>query len=197
MKKLLLTMLVMFVGFYMIKYFSSVYSADVAFEEGQKYMSAGDYETALLKANKSIRLNPMEPNYYRGRAKVYLAYLVEVNNRDSQKILKQAALEDLKTAYSLNPHNLVTIRNSIPLYYFLAAEDLTRPGNEDNVDEEFLPETIYFYKLVKDISPDDVGVYVLLAKYEKRLGLFEAYQESVEKVRELRPDLLEWHESFK
>ena len=76
-------------------------------------------------------------------------------------------------------------------------KEFTLSVSNENIDQAFLPETKNFYEKIKNISPNDAGVYVLLAKYEKRLGLNDEYNASVKIVEELRPDLLEWHENFK
>jgi hypothetical protein len=105
--------------------------------------------------------------------------------------------EDLKKAEDLNPDNLVTLRNSIPLYYFLAVEDVFLRSGPDNLDQEYSSETIAFYEKIKERYWSDVGVILSVAKYEKRLGLTDEYRKSVNRVRELRPDLLDWHESLR
>ncbi|OGC68951.1 hypothetical protein A2415_04085 [candidate division WWE3 bacterium RIFOXYC1_FULL_39_7] len=197
MKKLILSVIILIISFWSAQYFMRIYSADVLYESSQRYLAAEEYEDALRTASLAIKKNPLEPNYYRGRAKVYIGFLADTQNRESQLLFKTAALEDLKKAYKLNPKNLVTIRNSVPLYYFLAAEDLTQPGSKENIDEAFLSEAANFFEKTKLAFPNDVGVFTLIAKYEKRLGLEKQYEESKARVQQLRPDLLEWHENFR
>ena len=107
--------------------------------------------------------------------------------------LKKLALNDLQTAQNLNPNNLVTLRNVVPLYYFLAIEDLEKPADGKNIDPEFIEATKDYFTMMHSYSPTDVGIYALLAKYEKRLGLNELYEQSVGRIKILRPDLLEWY----
>lgn len=194
--KYLSILIIIFSSFLMMKTFHRLYTADIHFEKSQDLLALSDFDGALYFANSAVEKNPLEPNYYRGRAKVYIASLPSI---PEGKVFayKVRALTDLKQAYDLNPNNIVTIRNSIPLYYFLAANDLSKPASPKNVDPNFLPITNGFYQKVKNRFPNDVGFYVLLAKYQKRLNLVEGYAESADKIEDLRPDLFDWYEGLK
>ncbi|MFZ2663843.1 MAG: hypothetical protein WAX66_00560 [Patescibacteria group bacterium] len=171
-----------------------VYIADIYFKKSQVLLKIGDGEDSLLYANKSVSLNPFEPNYYRGRAKVNTVRLVSI---DSTGDMKEFILFDLQRALDLNPSNLVTIRNSIPLYYFLAVKDLNTGSGVGNIDEGYISYTKEFFRNTKNSYWNDAGVISSVAKYEKKLGLVDEYEESVERIKELRPDLLEWNDSFR
>jgi len=54
-----------------------------------------------------------------------------------------------------------------------------------------------FFQNTKDKYWHDAGVISTIAKYEKRLSFLTEYQESVNRIKEIRPDLLEWHPSFR
>ena len=88
------------------------------------------------------------------------------------------AIADLETAHRMNPRNLVVLRDSIPIYALLT---------------EYPERTAAAFKFLQKYLSDDVGVAVLLAKYEKNLGLDESYKASLRRIKLLRPDLLEWH----
>ena len=176
----------------LMKSFWQTVSADEAYVDSQKVLKTADYERAIKYANTSITKNPNEPRYYYGRAKAYLATTVALNSEDTTKV-KEKALRDLQTAQELNPSNLVTLRNMVPLYYFLASKDLKASPSASNVDQLHLSTTQNYYRDFKNYSPNDVGLYALAAKYEKRLGLMQDYQESIRNVKRLRPDLLEWY----
>jgi hypothetical protein len=45
----------------------------------------------------------------------------------------------------------------------------------------------------KKVYPNDLGLIVLFAKYEKKLELRESYKESIERIKTLRPDILTWY----
>jgi hypothetical protein len=181
---------------YLMTMFYNYYIADVNYQKSTRYIIAGEMSKALDAANKSIELNPLEPNYHRMHARVLINFLPK-QPPEVQKQLKKIVLHDLETAYGLNPKNLVTIRNLVPLYYFVAAENILIGATPENVDEEFLPYARDFYNLHKHYSPNDVGVYALIAKYEKRLNLVKEYGDSVKRVAVLRRDLLDWYEAFK
>jgi len=195
-KRLIVIIPIIAISFTALRTFLGLYVADVYFEKSQDALQGRQLDKAIEFANLAVDRNPLEPNYYRGRAKVYIVSLLGLDEKTAF-LIKNNALSDLQEAYKLNTHNLVTIRNVIPLYYFLAAKDLSKPASTDNVDERFLPVTRDFYRKIKDVSPNDVGVCVLLAKYEKRLGLMDDYEESIQKIKDLRPDLLQWNPSLR
>ncbi|EKE00223.1 MAG: hypothetical protein ACD_22C00072G0006 [uncultured bacterium] len=178
-----------------VKQFATIYSADVDFKLSQEYLNSGDFMTGLSYANSAVEKNPNEPMYLRNRAKVYILGSSGLD-AEANFTLKTLALSDLQNAYKLNPENLATIRNVVPLYYFLSVQDLTKPVTADNLDYKFLAYTKDFFIQNKNISPNDVGIYVLMAKYENKLQMHGELTSSLEKIKQLRPDLLEWHESL-
>ncbi|HSX39008.1 MAG TPA: hypothetical protein VLI92_00205 [Candidatus Saccharimonadales bacterium] len=196
MKKFLLITLVTALYLFAMLHFAAIYFADINNTSAQSLLSQGDYQSALVQATQAIEKNPQEPLYYRGRAKVWIAQLSTADETQRQ-IIKRLALKDLQDAYNLNPKNLATIRNEVVLYFFLANGDLNIPTGLSNLDSAYLKIAQDFYRKVQNISPNDVGIYVLLARYEKRLGLTEDYNKNVEVVKRLRPDLLEWNDAFK
>lgn len=159
----------------------------------EKHFSNGNNEESLVSINKSIDYNNKEPNYYRHKAKVYLAATTSQMGEQERNSLKNLALTDLETSFDLNQHNLATVRNNVPLYFFLANKNLNEPTSEENLDKDYLEYTRKYFAYTKRFTPNDVGTFVATAKYEKRLNLKEEYNYSLNKIRELRPDLLEWH----
>lgn len=191
MKKLIIILGIILYTITLI-HFVNTYTADINFKKSQRLISKKKVESALKNVDKAISKNPLEPKYYWGRAKILLTATAG-ESEEIKKNLKEHALKDMKKAYALNENNLVTIRNLVPLYYFIAARDVNLPYGPDNIDENYLEVTKKYYKGIKNVSPNDAGVYTLLAKYEKRLNLDAAYEESINNIIQLRPDLLEWH----
>lgn len=185
MKKFIYILLIWVVTVLIWRLLENIYSADVLYERSQLYLARGDIEMASNLADKSIRNNGFEPNYYRGRAKVHIVGAINTNGNLSD-IEKEKVLSDLKKAVSLNPDNLVTLRNVIPLYYFLA-----------EIDGKYFAATHDYFRQVKHKFSDDAGVVSSIAKYERKMGLTEEFNESVKIIRKLRPDLLDWYESFR
>lgn len=175
-----------------LKIFWNAVGADESYIDSQRALKESNFERALLYANKSIEKNSREPRYYYGRAKVYLGS----TTTGKITVNKDKALADLQKAQELNPKNLVTLRNVVPIYYFLSIFDLSRVDATNNLDEKYFTATKEFYSDLKNYSPTDVGINVLLAKYEKRLGMEQEYKESLEIVERLRPDLMDWHPSL-
>jgi tetratricopeptide (TPR) repeat protein len=175
--------------------FVKMYAADVAFTHSQALVSSGQITDALAEANKAVAENPLEPNYYRGRAKVELVETALVEHNDVLPI-KVQMLADLRKAYELNPNNLVTLRNLMPLYYYLALKDLSRSDvttAADNIDQNFFAVSKNFLETTKTRFPNDAGVWLLAARYEKKLGMSTEFEASRAHVRQLRPDLLDWN----
>lgn len=169
------------------------YSADAHYEKSQHQIDSGDYYEALESINSALTLNPYEPNYYRGRARINVISLSVVQEEFIPEIKKEIQ-DDLIHAYILNPDNLVTMRNLVPLYYFIATKDITVREDSANLDPEYLENTKSFIQRLKDRFVNDAGVYVLVARYEKRLGLTKEFGDSVKRINVLRPDLLDWYQ---
>ncbi len=187
---------VLYLFFFFEQIYYSNYNADVHYESTNRLLNNVNLDKALDEANNAIKLNPMEPNYYRARARVMINYLPK-QPKVVQKSIKDSILKDIQRAYDLNPQNLVTIRNIIPLYYFISAQNILVGASPENVDPEYKPYAEAFYEYHKYYSPEDVGLLALIAKYEKRLNMDKDYEDTVAKVKELRPDLLDWYEAFK
>ncbi|MBN1162871.1 hypothetical protein JXA34_03975 [Patescibacteria group bacterium] len=172
-----------------------IYYADVCFENAVRSIDRGEYDIAVVYVNQAIKSNSEEPNYLRLKAKALILISTDATGDESYEY-KTVALDSLRKAYELNPNNLVTIRNSVPLYYYLSVHDYSLPPSVDNLDDRFIRYAADFFETVKERYSHDVGVITLIAKYENRLGLYEEYNDSVSLVEKLRPDLLDWHTNF-
>ena len=185
MKRIFLIILVTILYLIFMRGVASQLAADFNYAYSQQLLRETNYPKALEFSQHAISQNPNEPRYYYGKAKVLLAQLPNAS--------KDNILELLTVAEKVNPQNLVTLRNVAPFYYFLAVSDLQRPEGPQNLDQKFLPITTKFFENLSSSYPADAGVQVLVAKYEKKLGLTELYQAKLVKIRQLRPDLLEWY----
>ncbi|MFA5776377.1 MAG: O-antigen ligase family protein [Patescibacteria group bacterium] len=168
--------------------FAKQYLADTVSKKSQKYFEQGDVQKALECADKSVKLNPKEPFYYRTRAKTYILQTTG-QNINATNSLKALALKDMLRARELNPQNLATLRGLVSLYYFLSLKDISSA----TVDPFYLGMTQYYYKNLSTNYPTDVGVLVLVAKYQNMLGFTVDYQNTIGQIKTLRPDLLDWY----
>ena len=184
MKKILM-LLVIISYFFVIRGFGKIYRADLYYKDSQRQLALRKEEVAMEKIQNAIELNPDEPRYRLGESKIFLT--------NGSPSLKYRAVKDLKSAYSLNQKNLVTIRNAVPLYYLAAINDIYKKPGGENLDTEYIDVVKKFFMDTKQKYPNDVGVYVLIAGYEKRLGFNAEHKDSIEKIRKLRPDLLQWY----
>lgn len=169
------------------------YSADIAFKDSENLLKEGRGIEALRYANKAILRNPQEANYFRNRARIYISMALATSDNPNETLTyKILALEDMKNAYNLNPNNLVTMRNLLPLYYYLSIdEELSETPNE--VGDSFLHITTRFFDTLKNMAPNDIGVYLLVARYQYKLELFDAYFQTEAKIKMLRSDILDWY----
>ncbi len=185
MKQILriLSVLLIIIGYVnLLALFTRQYSADMQ-DKLSKSTLTSSVDASLQYASQAILNNPSEPSYYIQRAKVYLVLGPEY---------KKFALNDLETARQLNPTNLATLRNSIPVYYFLSIQDLHLPVGSANVDTIYEPKTLQEFSRLETYVPNDAGSLLVLAKYYKRMEVMDSYDRVVSRISTLRPDLLDW-----
>lgn len=193
--RILLSLITSVCFFFLVKEFISFYLADVYFTRAENLFSKGKFNESLENINFSIDLNPQEPNYYRMRAKVLVGATINQPEEYSQQ-LKTYCMEDIEIAKDLNPNNLATLRDIVPIYYYLSVKDISKLNTNENIDTKYLLKTQTYFDTLKKYSPNDVGIYVLLADYEKRLSLDSGYKETELIIKNLRPDLLDWYPSL-
>lgn len=181
---------------YLNSQFGKQYLADVKSKTAESYFDRGNIPQALAYSHQAVKLNPYEPYYYRQRAKTYILATVgqspEVVNH-----VKDQALHDLLKAQELNPQNPATLRGEIPLYYFLALNNLAASAESRPQDNKYDPDYLElagnYYQELAQLFPTDVGVQAQIAKYQKMLDLMNDYQKTTDRIRSLRPDLLDWY----
>ena len=181
--------------FMLIKSFVSLYYADMYYTQSRDLVGDVKFSDALKFANKALEQNPLEPAYYRGRAKILTLSALYSLKEEDRLSLKKVAFEDLQRAFKLNTGNLATVRNSIPLYYYLSLKTLD--GSNSDLDQEYLQKTKGFFDFIKKEYPNDVGALVDVAKYQKKLGLTKDFNITLKIIADLRPDLLDWNEDLR
>lgn len=155
-----------------------------------------NYERSVEFADKAIRYNQKEPVYFIDRAKSRLGLLAQKQMQEGPEDYvedKEDILRDLETAYELNPENVVTKRNSVPIYYYLAIKDYSNSLQEKTIDDNYIDIAADFYNVFINEYPSDLGVVAQAAGYQRNLGLDDDYGRSLEKIKELRPDIIEWY----
>ncbi|OGC46524.1 hypothetical protein A2V49_00555 [candidate division WWE3 bacterium RBG_19FT_COMBO_34_6] len=198
MKKAILIFIIFFIYVYLNNIYIKLFIADSYFILAKNSTSSGDYVKSIKYINTAIQNNPQEPTYHRESAKIRLTGLQNFEVESKNYIgYKKKILKELVKARELNRYNLATIRNSIPLYYFLTIKDLNRSGSKDNIDEQYLQITKEFFSGLKNLYPNDLGLFVDVAKYEKKLGLTEDFNYSLSVIIKLRPDIVTWNENLR
>lgn len=193
MKKSLLLLAIIISHFYLIGVFSKMFLADLYYKSSKNLLEKGQIQDATKHITQAVRFNHKEPSYKRQKAKILLSTTILMPDEE----IKQKALEELNEAQQLNPRNLTTLRNVVPLYYVLAVKDTNKSNSPDNIDPKYAAEAQFHFSYLKNAYPNDLGIYAEVAKYEKKLGLFYEYNQTYEAVSKMRPDILDWHESFK
>jgi len=173
--------------------FINLYFADVYYTASKSELENGQIEDAAEHIVRASKLNNHEPAYRRQKAKILLATLIWADEDE----VREEVLKNLEKAYELNPKNLATLRNSIPLYYFLASGAMEKVGNGENVDADYIAITRNYYLSLKNTYQNDLGLYADVAKYEKKLGLDGDFSETKKKAEIMRNDVIEWHEAFR
>jgi hypothetical protein len=96
------------------------------------------------------------------------------------------------TAFKLGEKTSDPLEMYLSDIYYLAVKDLTLPSSDANLDPQYVAIAKQHFDRLVQTYPYDVGVLVLAAKYQKKLGLTADYISTTERIRLLRPDLLEW-----
>lgn len=193
MKKALLLFLTLGIYLYLVGKFFNFYIADIYFASSKNLLSEGQLKKSADQIIQATRFNRYEPAYRRQKAKVLLSTLVWQDDAS----VKDRVLEELIVAEELNPKNLATLRNIIPLYYLLSVKDVEKVGTCLNIDESYVLRTTDFYSMLKKRYFNDLGVFADIAEYEKKLGLTHDYTSTYGKAEEMRPDIVDWYEAFK
>jgi tetratricopeptide (TPR) repeat protein len=169
----------------------TIIRADYYYKRSVVFFNDADFDNSYDYSIKAIRLNGYEPDYHVHKAKTIIGLVSTKVAKEED--FKKEALESINKAISLNDNNLVTKRNVIPLFYFLALSDLKGGNGENSFDSEYVDTAKVYYTDVLNNYPNDVGVISQIAVYQKKLGMLYEYGASRDKVGELRPDLLEWY----
>ena len=110
-----------------------VYRADLKAVNSKEVLGAGDSAEAYILAQEAVALNPYRPYYYKNRAQVLLISFMAADAVPPEEI-KEQIFNDLQKSLVLNPENLASLRNNIPLYYYLALENLSVENSEENME---------------------------------------------------------------
>lgn len=94
----------------------NIFLADVSFSQGYGSSQNGDVEKADPALKDAVSLNPWEPAYHKELAYTYAQKYVEGENEKDLNM----AIKEARTAYDLNPHNSLTLRSLIRVYYLLS-----------------------------------------------------------------------------
>ena len=169
-----------------------LFFADVMYAQSRNAIGKGDIETATHNIDSAILYNPNEPRYFLERAKI-LTIIGSTKDLNLNPEIKIGALESLEKAEQLNSKNIVVLRNSMSIYYFLGFENINSNLQLSFVDEEYKKVASDKFEQLKATYPNDLGIFVLVAPLEKNLDLKNEFNSTIKKIEKLRPDLLDWY----
>ncbi len=171
----------------------SLFIADIYFQKAQMQLNGLQLDTAIRLNAQAISLNDREPQYFIQRAKILVLTATDATT-SSYNSTKKLAYDSLSKALYLNSNDLVSKLDALPLFAVLSTKNiLANSIYPNNIDYNYINEAYAFIANLKKEYANDVGVLTKCAYYEQKLGFNLEYLESIEKIKELRPDLLEWY----
>lgn len=189
LKILLITGIYIFCGYTIL----SVFIADIYFQKANEQLNALNLDEAFRLNSHAINLNNKESQYFIQRAKILVLTATDTTT-SSYKPTKKLAHDSLSKALYLNSNDLVSKLDMLPILAFLSTKNnMDSNVYPDNIDNNYINETYAFIANLKKDYANDVGVLTKCAYYEHKLGFNNEYLDSIEKIKELRPDLLEWY----
>lgn len=175
----------------------SFYNAETSHTQGKKELYSGYVSLAQAHVEEAVSKNPYEPGYHRTLATTQLAKtLAPQLSIEEKRLAKDKALEEAQKAYELQPHNLVNLKNLIPIYYFLGVKEINESANPQ-IDQTYIQKTLEFYEIVETEAPTDASTHLLLAKQYEALNEKEQARRLYAKALKLKPDLQEAQEKLK
>ncbi len=165
--------------------------ADLYDSSAEKAVSKRQISEGISFSQNAVKLNPFEPSYYKTQAELLL-YAAAMDQQKSEEY-KTLSIDLLNVALELNPINLATLRNTLPVYFYLGVFDLTKPVSASNLDPRYLNTFLTKSKSLTAYVPTDLGVLVNVASYYKKFGFTSDYELLRNEIKSLRPDVLEWH----
>lgn len=126
----------------------NLFTADLNFSKGKKYLEAGDLKTAIPLLEKSTRLRPQEA--------IFHSYLGEAYAQTGQE---EKAVEQAKITLDENPWHLNFYKSRAKIYLTLAS---LKPEYNEQAAEEI--------KKAYELSPTDAKLAYNLALVYSRIG---------------------------
>lgn len=191
--KILKIVLIFLIYIFCIYNILRVFVADIYFQKAGKQLEEIHLDEAFKLNSKAISLNSKEPQYYIQQAKILM--LNTANEKSGAYIpTKNLIYTYLTKALYLNPNDLVSKLDILPVYALLSTKNiLDSEIYPNNIDDKYEDSMYLFIENLKKDYPNDVGVIAKCAYYEKRFGFDTEYQQSIERIKILRPDILEWY----
>lgn len=186
--KIIVTVLCLATYTLLALYSSKRFVADIFYFSGRKELKANNAVVAEYYLNRAIYYNETEPRYYRELAKNQILQSSRVDSDEQKRILLEKASVLLTYSITLNEDNLVSLRDALPVFYLISKESGSAEDRETS--NEWL-------QIASNRHEKDLGVQILVAKYSHKNSTSNEDTEFtkiiLEKIRNLRPDVLEWH----
>ena len=152
--------------------------ADYYFAQGKKLEKAGYLNTSLNYLNRSLALNPNEPNFYSQRAitAAKLAAAMAQKGQPSDRLIK-LAIKDSKKALEISPYHLNFYKNRAKTDYFLSFVRL-----------DYLRDALQTLLEAEKLAPTDPKIPYNIGLIYRAFGDRVRARQYLQKALELKPD---------
>ncbi|MBI5356064.1 O-antigen ligase family protein [Candidatus Collierbacteria bacterium] len=173
-------LLIIFASFYLLLQISHLYFADLKYNLGRQYYSAGYISESLEQFSQSVNLVPSEPVFRNELAESLSAIAISVwadGNKDQAEKIKAEAVDNFKTVSNQSEFNLTFLRTRAQMEFLMR-----------EIDPSLTEESLKLAQKAIDLSPTDPRGYYLLGRMYDEIGEKSKAQELYRQTLELKSD---------
>ena len=155
-------------------------SADLKYNLGRQYYSAGIIGEAINPLYQAVNLAPDEPVFRNELAETLSAAAVSIwtdGKKDQAVKVKNEAVANFKIVSNQSKHNLTFMRTQAQMEFIMR-----------EIDPSLTGESLEIAQKTIDLSPTDPRGYYLLGRMYEELGEKTKAKELYRKTVELKPD---------
>jgi len=168
-----LTIILIIISFFFIKKIIFFYTADIAYNQSEKYDSQNNYQTAISFAQTSHQLNPNEPLYTDKLATIYSKIALSTGK---QEYVDQAInYSDLTIKTS--PGNINFWKQRAQTYLYLSG-----------VNTKYFSDSITALTNAANLAPTDPKIFYSLGQFLETASLTDQAIPYYQKAIELKPN---------
>jgi O-antigen ligase len=171
---------IIFTSLFLLFQISRLYSADLNYNLGRQYYSAGIVGEAIKPLYQAVNLAPNEPVFRNELAEGLSAAAISVwadGNKDQAEKIKSEAVNNFKIASGQSKFNLTFIRTQAQMEFLMR-----------EIDPDLTAESLALAQKAIDLSPTDPRGYYLLGRMYEEIGEESKAKELYGRALELKPD---------